>query len=111
MATITDKRRAIRDRVDRSNELNCCISQIPSAGTEPVGQPTTPQNDEMIPPDRRVETVAKIAIWPSSGLHVAVVFLPGFDQQRSKSSPRKWQAPVGARQAIPEQIRTSARIA
>ena len=111
MATIIDRRRAIRNRVDRSNELNCCISQIPSAGTEPVGQPTMPQKNEVIPPDRRVETMAKIAISPSSGLDVAVAFLPGFDRQRSKSSPRKWRAPVGARQAIPEQIRTSARTA
>jgi hypothetical protein len=29
IATISDKRRPIRDRVDRSNELNCCIIQIP----------------------------------------------------------------------------------
>jgi hypothetical protein len=44
MATISDKRRPIRDRVDRSNELNCCISQVPSAPAETVGHPKKPKS-------------------------------------------------------------------
>jgi len=36
MATISDRRRPIEDRVDLSNELKC-ISQIPSTRTEMAG--------------------------------------------------------------------------
>ena len=52
------------------------------------------QHDRMVPPHRRVEGAAKIATPPSSDPHIAVVFLPRPDRQRSKSSLRKCRAPA-----------------
>jgi hypothetical protein len=52
MATISDKRRPIRDRVDRSNELNRRISQIPSL-REP--RPSAIREGQKVSVEQRVD--------------------------------------------------------
>src|ERR1700732_3146485 len=76
MATIMASCRPIRDRVERSNEPNCRISPIPLVPAEQSVREQGRATNTWSRLRGRVEMAAKIAMRPSSGHLMAVVFLP-----------------------------------
>jgi len=87
MATISAKRRPIRDWVERNNAFKRAITFIPGAFARAVGPEVKRRLAEgMGSRRRRVETAAKIAMRPSSEPDAAAVLLPHGGQRRAKSS-------------------------
>jgi hypothetical protein len=103
MATISARRRPIRDDAERKNEFTCRISPILSAPAETIVSRRKARNQKMVPPPARVETAAQIATRASSGRWLTVDLLPRSGRQRSKSSLTK--IPRAARCAGPEALR------
>jgi hypothetical protein len=67
MATISAKRRPMRDGAERSNEFNRCISPIPYALAENHCSALKARSAKMVPLPEHVEDAAKIATRTSSG--------------------------------------------
>ena len=112
MATISARRRPIRDGAERNNERKCCISQLPSAPAETIVSQSKAHERNMVPPWTRVESTAKIATRPSSDRWFTVDLLPPSRRQRPKSSLRKFTARAGIcrfRAATPVRIRMRVR--
>jgi hypothetical protein len=87
MATISAKRRPIRDWVERNNAFKRAITFIPGAFARAVGPEVKRRLVEgMGSRRRRVETETKIAMSQSSEPHPAVDLLPWGGQKRTKSS-------------------------
>jgi hypothetical protein len=82
MATIKARRRPIRDGVERSNERNRRISQIPLAPAE-NNVSRNRRLRKMVPPERPVEGAAKIATRLSGDDRFTVESLP----QSSRPGP------------------------
>jgi hypothetical protein len=89
MATISARRRWIRDGVVRSNEwIRRMAKSSFCAGANNPSQAYSAQR-KMVLSERRVETRAKIAMRASQGLPKAVVLLLWMSRPRLKSSSRK----------------------
>jgi hypothetical protein len=93
MATISARRRPIRDGAERSNECKCRISQLPSAPAEIIVSRSRAQAANMVPLRTRVESSAKIATRPSSQRRFTVDLLPPSGRRRPKSSLSIIRAP------------------
>src|ERR1700682_562548 len=102
MATISARRRPIRDGAERNNERKCRISQLPSAPAETIVSRSKAQDANMVPPRTRVESTAKIAKRPPSAPCLTVDLLPQSVRRRSKSSLAK--IPRAARCAGPKPL-------
>jgi hypothetical protein len=83
MATTWASTRPIRDRVERNNELNCRISQIPVAPAETFVSEHAVQQELMGSGQRRVEAATKIATRPPPDPDMAVDLLSRSDRQRT----------------------------
>src|SRR5450631_2039960 len=86
MATISARRRPIRDGAERNNERKCRISQLLPAPAETIVSRSRAQRTNMVPGSTGVDSAAKIATRRSSGCCLTVDFLPQSGRQRSKSS-------------------------
>src|ERR1700694_6234544 len=89
MATISARRRPIRDGAERNNERKCRMSQLPSAPAETIVSRSNAQNQKMVRGSTGVDSAAKIATRRSSGRCLTVNLLLRSGPRRSKSSLTK----------------------
>jgi hypothetical protein len=65
MATISARRRPIRDGAERNSERKCRMSRLPSAPAETIVSRSKAHDAKMVPPRTRVESAAKSVVRPT----------------------------------------------